>query len=464
MSDQNDSAAAPVESAAPELNESERAELERLRAAAARDSGPAASADDSSRTGRWRAPVATLLVLIFCLLAVFSVTGRWARDVVFDTDRYVETVSPLATDPAIQAAFSTKIADAALKAIDVPSVVDQGLQTLGAADFVPPKVAELLPLLEQPLTDGVDSFVRDQINKLATSDLFAQAWVEANRQAHTQLVNALNGGTGAVEITDGRVSVNMAAFIASVKTALENRGLRIASRIPDVQASFTIFQSADLAKAERAANLLNTLATWLPIVALIFLAAGIYVARNRRRAILGAGIGLIISMGIVLLGLWVGRFAYLNALPPDALPTDAATTLFDTLTRFLVSAAVAGLALGLVMALAAYLSGPSQIGRWVQRGIHRATDAIANPLGRQFPALAPVGDFLTKYLTYARMIVIGVAALVVFVWPHPTSRVIFVTALIALLVLFVVEVLARTHVSAVEPAADETPVESEAVA
>jgi hypothetical protein len=389
--------------------------------------------------------VATLLIVIFCLLAMFSVSGRWARDIVFDTDRYVETVSPLATDPAIQAAFSTKIADATLQAIDVPSVVDQGLQTLGTADFVPPKVAALLPLLEQPLTSGIDQFVRDQINNLATSDLFAQAWVEANRQAHTQLVNALNGETGSVEITDGRVSVNMAAFIATVKSALESRGLRIASKIPDVQATFTVFQSADLARAQKAASTLNTTATWLPIITLIFLAAGIYVARNRRRTILGAGIGLIIGMAVVLVGLRVGRSAYLDALPPDSLPTDAATNLFDTLTRFLVSAGVAGLALGIVMALAAYLSGPSQIGRAVQRGVHRLTDAIASPLGRQFPGMAQTADFLTKYLVYARMIVIGIAALVIFLWSHPTSRVIFVTALIALLVLFIVEVLARTN-------------------
>ena len=301
----------------------------------------------------------------------------------------------------------------------------------------------MLPALRQPLANGIDQFVREQITKVATSDLFAQTWVQANREAHKQLVDALNGESGAIAIANGRVSVDLSAFVASVKTNLEARGISVASKIPDLQASFTVFQSADLEKARRAASTLNTLATWLPILALVCLAAGIYVARSRRRAVLGAGIGLITSMGALLIGLRSGRALYLNALPPDALPNDAATSLFNTLTRFLVSAATAGLVLGVVTALAAYLSGPSRIGRAVRRGVHRLTDAIAGPLGRRFPAVTRAGEYVTKYLGAARMLVIGVGALVILLWPHPTRGVIWITTLTALLVLFMVEIVAR---------------------
>ncbi len=218
----------------------------------------------------------------------------------------------------------------------------------------------------------------------------------------------------------------------------------MASKIPDVEASFTIFQSADVAKAQRAASALDKAATWLPIVALIFLTAGIYIARRRRRAVLGAGIGLIITMAVVILTLWVGRSVYLNALPPDSLPSDAATSLYDTLTRYLLAAASAGLVLGIVMALAAYLSGPSQIGRAVQRGVHRLTDAAAAPLARQFPAIVPAGAWLGRYLTAARLVVIGIGALVIFTWSHPTRGVIWLTTLVAFIVLLIVEIIART--------------------
>ena len=211
-----------------------------------------------------------------------------------------------------------------------------------------------------------------------------------------------------------------------------------------MQASFTIFESANLAKAQRAASALDKAATWLPIIALIFLAAGIYVARRRRRAVLGAGIGLIIAMGVVMLALWVGRSVYLNALPPDSLPSDAAASLYDTLTRYLLAAASTGLVLGIVMAVAAYLSGPSQIGRAVQRGVHRLTDAAAAPLARQFPAIVPAGAWLGRYMTAARLVVIGIGALVILTWSHPTRGVIWLTTLVALVVLLIVEIIART--------------------
>ena len=72
------------------------------------------------------------------------------------------------------------------------------------------------------------------------------------------------------------------------------------------------------------------------------------------------------------------------------------------------------------------------------------TDAIAGPLGRRFPAVTRAGEYVTKYLGAARMLVIGVGALVTLLWPHPTRGVIWITTLIALLVLFMAEIVART--------------------
>ena len=47
-----------------------------------------------------------------------------------------------------------------------------------------------------------------------------------------------------------------------------------------MNASFVMFQSADLVKVQRAFNLLNTLGVWLPIVALVLIALGVYVAQT----------------------------------------------------------------------------------------------------------------------------------------------------------------------------------------
>ena len=61
------------------------------------------------RQGRWRPWVAGVLIACGALLAPLSVCARWAHDPVAETDRYIERFSPLATDPAVQAAVIDRI-------------------------------------------------------------------------------------------------------------------------------------------------------------------------------------------------------------------------------------------------------------------------------------------------------------------------------------------------------------------
>ena len=65
------------------------------------------------------------------------------------------------------------------------------------------------------------------------SDEFETAWVEANRQAHTQLVAVLTGkDTDMVEISNNAVSINLASVIDTVKQRLIERGFTLAERCP----------------------------------------------------------------------------------------------------------------------------------------------------------------------------------------------------------------------------------------
>ena len=90
----------------------EKSELERLRAevstlrAQLRQTGR--TPDRVGRQG-WRTIVATLLIVVACLLAPLGVVAVWARNQVTNTDRYVATVTPLAKDPAIQQAVTDRI-------------------------------------------------------------------------------------------------------------------------------------------------------------------------------------------------------------------------------------------------------------------------------------------------------------------------------------------------------------------
>ena len=93
-----------------EFGPEERSELERLRAevhppagragddpSPTRDAHPGSPALVAERRGHPADPRG-------CALAPLSVVSVWARSEVTDTDRYVDTVAPLAKDPAVQAA------------------------------------------------------------------------------------------------------------------------------------------------------------------------------------------------------------------------------------------------------------------------------------------------------------------------------------------------------------------------
>ncbi|HWJ52514.1 MAG TPA: hypothetical protein VNT24_03960, partial [Propionibacteriaceae bacterium] len=205
----------------PGLTEHERAELERLRSEVAtlraqaqgRGAQPGRPAAGAVTRQRWRTVVASLLIVVACVLAPLSVVAVWTRNQVTNTDRYVATVSPLASDPAIQAAIADQITAQVFRYIDVQGLTTQAVDAL-TAQGLRPELADRLQAFAVPIASGVQSFTRGQVAKVVESDAFADAWVQANRVAHQQLVAALTGeGGGAVTVANDTVSMNLAAFI-----------------------------------------------------------------------------------------------------------------------------------------------------------------------------------------------------------------------------------------------------------
>jgi len=79
---------------------------------------------------RWRTIVAAVCIVVACLLAPLSVVAVWTRNQVTNTDRYVATVSPLASDPAIQDAVADQITAQVLAYIDIQGLTTQAVEAL----------------------------------------------------------------------------------------------------------------------------------------------------------------------------------------------------------------------------------------------------------------------------------------------------------------------------------------------
>jgi len=435
------------------LTGAERAELERLRAenaalrarvedSAARAGGPP-SGPGRGGGGRWRVVVATLLIVVGCVLAPVSVVAIWTRNQVTNTDRYVATVAPLARDPAVQQAIADQITAQVFRYLDVQGLTTQVVDALSERG-VPPAVATQLQALSGPIANGIEGFTRTQVTNVVRSDAFADAWVQANRVAHAELVAALTGeGGGAVTVENDTVSVNLAAFIQVVKDRLVERGFTLAERIPEVDASFVLFQSADITRARSGFNLLNTLGIWLPVIALVLLALGVYVAKDHRRALIGAAVGVAVSMVVLALGLAVFRSIYLDAVPASVLPHDAAAVLYDTIVRFLRLGLRTVLVLALVVAGGAFLSGQSVTAVRTRQGLAGAIGWAAGGAERAGFSAGPVGSWVHANKRALRVGAVVLAALALVFWGRPTGKVVLGLTLALLVALAVIEFLGR---------------------
>lgn len=416
-----------------------RAQVADLKAQVA-TGAPAAEPRPRRRWGRGLGAVALLIVA--GILLPCAVSAVWADRLVGNTDRYVQTVSPLAEDPEMQAAITNRIVTELDEYVDVEDLTEQALGAIADLDRIPPRVADRLTMLSGPISSGIDNFVQDQVAKIVASPQFATAWDEANRLAHEQVVAVLTGkGTDTISVDGGTVSIQLGPFISTVKQALIDRGFGLASNIPTVNAEIVLVQSQALADAQTAFQGLNTTAWLLPLLVLLLLAAAVFVAPSRRLGFVGVGVAVTTAMLVALAALSVGRIIYLREIPGDVLPGGAAGSVFDILTRFLKEGLLILLAFGVVTIVAAVLAGPSRGAVAVRRVWVNVWQSANHGLRSIGVPTQPVAEWVERYALALRVAVVVVAAVVLVAWDYPTGVVAFWIAVGVLVGLAVIDFL-----------------------
>jgi len=404
---------------------------------------------------RGRAFLAALLVAVGVLLAPTAVIAAWTKTEVTDTDRFVATFAPLASDPAVQAILVNEIVTQIDTRVDVNALAGDLFDSLATLNLSPRAVAAL-QLLKAPAVQGVESLIRTTTEKVVTSQGFADVWAQSLRVSHTQLLAALQGDTsGAVTIgPNGQLGIQIGPIIDTVKTQLVANGFTLAANIPSIQRTIVVAQSDALVRARTGYTVLNTLGFVLPIVALAFLAAGVLTARRRARTLIFAGSFLAAMMAILASGLYVGRIIFVNTVSPAYLPLDAAQSFYDTVTPYLYSTALSVGLVGFGVAVVAYLAGPFSGGRNLRRATVHGADLARTAAERGGVTTGRFGSWLFGVQRVIRVAVVVVAAaVIVFVRPL-TPAVIGWTVLISVVVVLLLELLMRpesAETTATEP-------------
>lgn len=383
-----------------------------------------------------------MMVVVTAALMLVTVPAVFLRAQVLNTDRYVETVAPLAADPVLQAAIAHQVTDRITAAIDVEQFV---LETFtGLTDQA---------IRVEPLVEGLAPVVADQAHDrigaaaswLVTTPEFEELWIIANRGAHQRLVGVLTGEpAGVVGVDDGgAVTISIGDIVVRVKERLMQDGVAIAARIPEIDAEVTIFQSPELARAGRAIAVLDRGALILAVIAVASAAGAVAVAPagSRRRAVGALGFSTAVVMAVLALGLAFGRAYYVNAIEPGGQTPGAPERLIDTLLSGLRASIRIIFAAALVVGVAAFLAGRSPAAHGVRRGLVRFADHATGRTDANHPA--PWQCWLARYRRVAEGAVVGVVLAVLVLWPEPTIAVALWTVAMVGITVLAIELLAR---------------------
>ncbi len=182
---------------------------------------------------------AWVLVVLASILIPVSVISVWAIRTVTNTDKYVETMAPLARNPVIIQGLATRATDA-----------------LFSTNVVKDKVTEALPKsakpLVAPIVNEVKTYVQGLALKVFESPKFGQLWDSLNRHSHDAVINILTGKQTPLQkklAKGGQIALNLSPALNNVISDANAHGVTLFNPIK------TVTPGAELHRRVEAAGL-----------------------------------------------------------------------------------------------------------------------------------------------------------------------------------------------------------------
>jgi hypothetical protein len=351
--------------------------------------------DRSSR----RRPLGIALVALASVLAYLAILAIWADRQALNTDNFTRASSEMLGRPVVRARVAEFLVDELYANVDVQAEI---------RDALPPRARPLAG----PAAGALRNLVERAANEILARPRAQQAWVDANRSAHEQLIKVLEGGGPILSTTGGVVMLDLKDLLAE----LEQRtgvGGRVADRLPADAAQIELLRSDQLELAQNAFTALGALPIIAVALSLALFGLALAIAPGwRRQATRGYGIGLVAAGAAALATSNLAGDAIVGSLVPTEAGRPAAREVWDISTVLLEQAAGAAIGYGLALILGVWLAGPTRPATAVRR--------VAAPYLRE-PAIA--------WTAFAAL-----AAVVMLWWePTPATRNPVTAALLVLL-------------------------------
>jgi len=358
-------------------------------------------------TGRTRRWYVTTLLIVSTLITFLAIFAVWVNRQALNTDNWTKTSSQLLEDKTIRDAVAVYLVQQLYDNVDVAGELQQA---------APEELKGLAGPASGLLRQGAE---RVAIRALATPQV-QTTWEEANRAAHEQLLQVLEGGSDTVSTTNGEVVLNLNVLVERIADQLGIGG-KIADKIPPDAGQLKILKADQLDAAQKIAKLIKRLAFVLTVIGFAGFALAVYLAMGYRRETLrSVGFGLIVAgvIALIVRGL-VGGFV-VDALATTEAARPPAEHVWAISTELLVQISWSVIISGLLVVLAAALAGPARAAISLRRAAapylyHQVVlcYGVVMAILVLFFIWAPTPNFQrpVNFLIYAVLVVLGIEVL-----------------------------------------------------
>jgi hypothetical protein len=287
-----------------------------------------------------------ILVILASLLAFLAIFTSWIERQALDTDNWTDTSGKLLEDETISDAVAIYTVDQLFVKVNIAKALDK-------------RLPEPLKPLAAPLSSGARELGTRAAEQALRSARIQSLWKDANRVAHAQLLEILEGDNETISTETGRVVLDLRPIVLQLaqRIGVEKQAEQ---RLPQNIAELEIADAKQLDTARTITRALKGLAWLFSIGTLVLFAGAAYLAKGRRWiVVLGYGLGLIaaglaaIAVRSVTSGLVVDSLAKSEEARP---PAEDAWTIG---TSLLSGIATSVIAVGVLFTLASFLASPA---------------------------------------------------------------------------------------------------------
>jgi hypothetical protein len=323
------------------------------------------------------------------VLTPVAVAGHWAHTTILDTERYIETVGPIASSPEVQEAFAGIVTDAIVDQIDTESLVGDFLGGILPSN-------PLTDRLAGPLATGINGLIGQAVDSFVSSDLFTNAWIKLNTAAQKGLVAILkNEPSGPIEIQGDDVVLNLDTIIDLAQQRLVDEGISFAANvtIPPTDKQFVLMTAPALNQARTFYSFSAPILNWIVVIVAAMFILAILLARRRARATVAAGIAVFGSSLALYAMITFGEGVVTNQFEGSVF-NGAVVVVYQNFLSYLVSGLQALFALSAIVIVGGWLAGRTNSADYVRglftRGLTEIADRTGWDTGVKLSPYAPV--------------------------------------------------------------------------